>query len=248
MNHSFTDEQLLNLINNTIRTKTEYNVEDFTGGSVQITSTNNHQLMKYKVSIFFGYKQKNPIARTIDINESLVAIWMDALLLKCKAMQVSNNGMDYSELNSLMNNLSNEVVSNKVDSNKVISISSGITTTLTTSSNTDSIPYKEVIDYLNNALGSKYQHSTEATRKHIRARFNEGFTLHDFYTVIDKKVLLWKNDPKMQGYLRPETLFGTKFESYLNEFVGKGKAMAAQGMVSDKTAQGFDALEEWGNQ
>ena len=123
MIHSFTDEQLLNLVNNTIRTKTDYDISEFTGGSVQITSTNNHQLMKYKVSLFFGYKQKNPICRTIDINDGLVSIWMDAIQLKCKAMQVSNNGMDYSELNSLMNNLSKEVVSKEVE---VVSISNGI--------------------------------------------------------------------------------------------------------------------------
>ena len=129
MKHSFTDEQLLNLVNNTIKTKTEFEVDEFTGGSVQITSTNNNQVVKYKVSLFFGYKQKNPISRTIDINENLVSIWINALHLKVKSIQVANNGMDYSELNALMNNLPNEV-----DSNKVVSISKGINTPLTTGS------------------------------------------------------------------------------------------------------------------
>ena len=129
MKHSFTDEQLLNLVNNTIKTKTEFEVDEFTGGSVQITSTNNNQVVKYKVSLFFGYKQKNPISRTIDINENLVSIWINALHLKVKSIQVTNNGMDYSELNALMNNLPNEV-----DSNKVVSISKGINTPLTTGS------------------------------------------------------------------------------------------------------------------
>lgn len=124
--HSFTDEQLLNLVNNTIKQKTEFNNNDFTGGSVQITSTNEHQLIKYKVSLFFGYKNKNPISRTIDISEDLVSIWQTALLAKVKNLQVSKNGMNYSELNSLMNNLprSNEV---EVVSNKVVSISRGST-------------------------------------------------------------------------------------------------------------------------
>ena len=129
MKHSFTDEQLLNLVNNTIKSKTEFEINEFTGGSVQITSTNNNQVVKYKVSLFFGYKQKNPISRTIDINENLVSIWINALHLKVKSIQVTNNGMDYSELNALMNNLPNEV-----DSNKVVSISKGINTPLTTGS------------------------------------------------------------------------------------------------------------------
>jgi len=244
--HTFTDEQLLSLVNNTIRTKTEHNISEFTGGSVQITSTNNHQLMKYKVSLFFGYKQKNPIARTIEISDSLVSIWMDAIMLKCRAMQVSNNGMDYSELNALMNNLSNEVVSNKEESNEVVSISSGITTTLTTSSNTEITIYEEVINHLNNALSSKYQHKTDATRKHIKARVNEGFTLNNFKTVIDKKVAQWKGDTKMGQYLRPETLFGTKFEGYLNEIVPTSKRMDISKLPEGVSLQ--DMLNEAGEQ
>lgn len=75
----------------------------------------------------------------------------------------------------------------------------------------------EIIDYLNGATGSRYRTSTPKTKSLIRARFNEGFTVEDFKTVIDKKVRAWGADSVMQKYLRPETLFGTKFESYLNE-------------------------------
>ena len=55
------------------------------------------------------------------------------------------------------------------------------------------------------------------TKKFINARINEGYKETDFYKVIDVKCSKWLNDPKMNEYLRPETLFGTKFESYLNE-------------------------------
>lgn len=60
------------------------------------------------------------------------------------------------------------------------------------------------------------------------ARKNEGFTLDDFKTVIAKKAAEWGKEPEkgqkdMRPYLRPETLFGTKFESYLNQPVGKGR-------------------------
>jgi len=161
-------------------------------------------------------------------------------------MQVSNNGMDYSELNALMNNLSNEVVSNKEESNEVVSISSGITTTLTTSSNTEITIYEEVINHLNNALSSKYQHKTDATRKHIKARVNEGFTLNNFKTVIDKKVAQWKGDTKMGQYLRPETLFGTKFEGYLNEIVPTSKRMDISKLPEGVSLQ--DMLNEAGEQ
>jgi hypothetical protein len=48
-----------------------------------------------------------------------------------------------------------------------------------------------------------------------RVAEKKGFSLSDFQTVIDKKVSEWKGTD-MEQYLRPSTLFGTKFESYLN--------------------------------
>lgn len=80
-----------------------------------------------------------------------------------------------------------------------------------------SIPYREIVDYLNAKAGTSYRHTSKKTQQLIRARWNEGFRLDDFKTVIDNKVTEWLNDPKMNKYLRPETLFGTKFESYLNQ-------------------------------
>ncbi|EZP77589.1 primosome, DnaD subunit [Parageobacillus genomosp. 1] len=91
-------------------------------------------------------------------------------------------------------------------------------TEITTENTTNiSIPYREIVDYLNKKAGTSYRHTSKKTQQLIRARWNEGFRLDDFKTVIDKKVAEWLNDPKMNKYLRPETLFGTKFESYLNQ-------------------------------
>jgi len=91
-------------------------------------------------------------------------------------------------------------------------------TEITTETTTNiSIPYQAIIDYLNEKAGTSYRHTSKKTQQLIRARWNEGFRLDDFKIVIDKKVAEWFNDPKMNKYLRPETLFGTKFESYLNQ-------------------------------
>lgn len=78
-------------------------------------------------------------------------------------------------------------------------------------------PYKEIVDYLNNLAGTNYRASSKKTQHLIKARINEGFTLEDFRVVIEKKTREWINDNKMKAYLRPETLFGTKFEGYLNQ-------------------------------
>lgn len=85
-----------------------------------------------------------------------------------------------------------------------------------TESDTDSLPYKEIIDYLNDQTNKTYKHTTKKTKTLIHARWNEGFRLDDFKRVIDNKVTAWRGG-EMERYLRPETLFGTKFEGYLNE-------------------------------
>lgn len=84
------------------------------------------------------------------------------------------------------------------------------------------IPYQEIIDYLNQKMSAKYHASSKKTRKLIHSRWEEGFKLDDFKKVIDIKIAEWKNTD-MAKYLRPETLFGTKFESYLNQKASKGK-------------------------
>ena len=81
---------------------------------------------------------------------------------------------------------------------------------------TEPIPYQEVVEYLNQKTGKNFKHTSKVTQRHIRARLAEGFTVSDFKQVIDKKCSDWLRDQKMKEYLRPETLFGTKFESYLN--------------------------------
>jgi uncharacterized phage protein (TIGR02220 family) len=75
---------------------------------------------------------------------------------------------------------------------------------------------ENIISFLNSTTGSKYKASTDKTRRLIAARLAEGFTVNDFKAVITKKAKEWQGTD-MARYLRPETLFGTKFEGYLNQ-------------------------------
>lgn len=77
----------------------------------------------------------------------------------------------------------------------------------------------QIVDYLNKELGTKFKSTTEGTKKHINARLNEGYSVEDFKKVIDTKKEQWIDDKKMKTYLRPSTLFGPKFENYLNESI-----------------------------
>ena len=86
-----------------------------------------------------------------------------------------------------------------------------------------------IIAYLNERAGTKYRASSKATTQHIHARLEEGFTIDDFKAVIDKKCSEWIGTDFAQ-YLRPATLFGSKFEGYLNAPVRQRKTIGASGV------------------
>lgn len=102
------------------------------------------------------------------------------------------------------------------------------------------IPYEEIISYLNLRASTNYRHTTSKTKQLIKARFKDGFTVEDFKMVIDKKVQSWLNDFTMNKFLRPETLFGTKFESYLNEKVGGNNAKYQRNQTTTSFADGIN--------
>lgn len=79
----------------------------------------------------------------------------------------------------------------------------------------DPTPYAEVVGHLNDICGTGYRPTSKKTQGLIRARMAEGFTVDDFRTVHRKKAREWLRTERAQ-FLRPETLYGTKFESYLN--------------------------------
>ena len=88
---------------------------------------------------------------------------------------------------------------------------------------------KEIVNYLNDKCGTRYKYKSKKTQDLIRARLNDGFTVDDFKNVISKKQSQWGDDQKWSDFLRPETLFGSKFEGYLNQ---KDKKEQAEDMAS----------------
>ncbi len=74
----------------------------------------------------------------------------------------------------------------------------------------------EVIVYLNERSGKRFNPKTEGARKVVRARLNDGYAVDDLKAVIDSKCAQWVTDQRMREYLRPSTLFApTKFDEYL---------------------------------
>ena len=108
--------------------------------------------------------------------------------------------------------------------------------------------YISIISYLNQRVGTNYRASSKKTKSCIHARLEEGFTQDDFKTVIDKKAEEWLGT-EYEQYLRPETLFGTKFESYLNANIRKPQAVKKTGYHKQTKAEELDDFyamaKEW---
>ena len=126
----------------------------------------------------------------------------------------------------LKDKLFNQQLSNNYSTNKTEQLqgfegaeqqqSNNNLTTLSKKKEKNNNIYSLVIDYLNRKANTNYRSSTKNTQSFINARVSEGFTVEDFKKVIDSKSKEWLNTD-FEKYLRPATLFGTKFENYLNE-------------------------------
>lgn len=100
---------------------------------------------------------------------------------------------------------------------------------------------ENIISFLNSTTGSKYKASTDKTRRLIAARLAEGFTVDDFKAVITKKAKEWQGTDMAQ-YLRPETLFGTKFEGYLNQPEVKNNRRSPLSRAEQERQEGIEAV------
>ena len=110
----------------------------------------------------------------------------------------------------------------------------------------DPIPYREIIDYLNQQTGKSFRHSAAANKKLIKARWNEGYTTDQFKRVIDNKCQDWIHDSKMNQYLQPSTLFAGKFDRYLNQrnrTINTKSVSAEEERILELSRQRMDAME-----
>jgi len=82
--------------------------------------------------------------------------------------------------------------------------------------NKDNNVIKDIVDFLNLKADTNFRHTTSKTVTLINSRIKDGFNVDDFKKVITVKCNEWLNTEHSK-YLRPETLFGNKFESYLNQ-------------------------------
>lgn len=116
----------------------------------------------------------------------------------------------------------------------------------------DPIPFKKIVDHLNDQAGTNFNHTGQANQKLIRARWNEldklkmdaDVKVEQFTHVIDAKAIEWGSDDFMKKYMRPSTLFGNKFDQYRNEQIGQtGQPSAPGNKQQQKTQSELEKLK-----
>lgn len=141
------------------------------------------------------------------------------IVTNCQDGNLQNVGNDTDNLSG---SLTESTTENTTDDKKILS------------DKPDDIPFKKIIEYLNIKANTNFKASSQATQNKIKARWNEGHRLDDFAHVIDVKVNEWLNDTEYNKYLRPDTLFGNKFENYRNQ-----KKVVNKNAVNQQRAEDF---------
>ena len=75
----------------------------------------------------------------------------------------------------------------------------------------------EVIKHLNTVNDSKFECKSKSTVKSVTGVLKQGYSINDCKLVVNWKFKEWSNSEKMRKFIRPDTLFGSKFDIYLAE-------------------------------
>ena len=165
------------------------------------------------VSVTMNYLISQGLMEKIGKNEYLLT---EAQYLIGSESSVTQRVRKHREMKKALQSNANETIGNtekEIDKDKEIDKEIDI-------NKEEKIPYKEIIDCLNKFAKTNYRHTSQVTKDKIKARWNDGFRLNDFETVIKTKCSEWMGTD-MEKFLRPKTLFGSNFESYLNQKVSK---------------------------
>ena len=184
-------------------------VQEIVAKSLQVGLFNSEMFEKYK--ILTSERIQDQYFAAVSKRKSVEYDARFALISLKNVKNVIN--IDINRIDSTINSQS-KVKESKVNKSSKNIVEKSRPHAETTSEQTNDT-CQEIIDYLNEKAQTRYKATTAKTRSLINARLSEGFVVGDFKTVIDKKCAEWKGT-EFEKFLRPETLFGTKFEGYLN--------------------------------
>lgn len=179
----------------------------------------------YKLSNWDKYQNTTELERIKENNRERYKRWYEKKKNENLTLGQTLSNVKPNEKDSISYSISNNNILYSLDynnnNNNIYNSSNNISNTNTNNnsnsnnSNNNKKLKQEIIDYLNKKTNKNFKITNKETEKHINARLKDGYVLEEFKKVIDKKTEEWLGTD-MDTYLRPSTLFGSKFESYLN--------------------------------
>lgn len=198
---------------------------------LNITPESTRKYLKKLINKGFLHERRNPKYKW----DRTMQYRVDIAFIQEELNKNGYNLEGYATVKNTIGSVENTIqdVKNTVHtSKKVVAIPETTTETITeTTTDISTVAHKnenieqiiEIISYLNEKVGTSYRPESEKTKKLIKARLNEKYTVDDFKSVIDIKCRDWKNSTEWSKFLRPETLFSNKFESYLQQAPKRGE-------------------------
>ena len=134
-----------------------------------------------------------------------------------EAMLRSGSNASTNEANEA--NISGEAVNVNVNDNVNVNVNGNVNVPHSFKAVSGDDPLSlssSLVSYLNKKTGGNYR-ATKSVTERIGDLVADGYTAEDMVRVIDLKVSEWGGSEKMRQYLRPSTLFGEKFEEYVQQ-------------------------------
>lgn len=122
-----TNKQLIEILDNIIVNKTDFDIDELTGASVSVSITHNHTQLNYYLILFFGYKNRNSVQKKIPINEDLHSVLSKAIIIKIKDMQKDASEDDINDILTIVSNTNRTIGSNTPNYNNNLNNSNKIT-------------------------------------------------------------------------------------------------------------------------
>lgn len=169
--------------------------------------------------IEFIFEDKEPV----NLTESQQKIWnnlkkpISKSKIKSYQGKIKSTNESINETsNEIDNETSNENINEMTNTSNDVNVNNNVLEDKSMREETFIKICEIIIKHLNKVTNSNYKYTTKTTKAKIRARLNENYKPNDFIIVINKKANEWLGT-EFENYLCPETLFGTKFEKYLNQ-------------------------------
>ena len=115
------------ILKNIVESKTDYDMNNLTGGSVSITITHNNTQINYYLILFFGYKNRNSVQKKIPINEQLYTKLSKIIVSVIKDMQKEQSEDDINDILNIVSNTNRTIDSNTPNYNYNLNNSNLIT-------------------------------------------------------------------------------------------------------------------------